>query len=91
MGAADDIKKGLTKGLANFTKQRKAEEKHSNASEALEWVVQGGGEINTSDQMPCPISFAVDPCLEGTGCDLNQVEKALGVISSACNHFPDID
>ena len=29
MGAADDIKKGLTKNLANFTKQRKAEEKHS--------------------------------------------------------------
>ena len=25
MGAADDIKKGLTKNLANFTKQRKAE------------------------------------------------------------------
>jgi hypothetical protein len=31
MGAADDIKKGLTKSLANFTKQRKAEEKHSDA------------------------------------------------------------
>ena len=31
MGAADDIKKGLTKNLANFTKQRKAEEKHSSA------------------------------------------------------------
>jgi hypothetical protein len=31
MGAADDIKKGLTKNLANFTKQRKAEEKHSGA------------------------------------------------------------
>ena len=31
MGAADDIKKGLTKSLANFTKQRKAEEKHSSA------------------------------------------------------------
>jgi IclR helix-turn-helix domain len=28
MGAADDIRKGLTKNLANFTKQRKAEEKH---------------------------------------------------------------
>jgi hypothetical protein len=24
MGAADDIKKGLTKNLSNFTKQRKA-------------------------------------------------------------------
>ena len=31
MGAADDIKKGLTKTLANFTKQRKAEEKHVGA------------------------------------------------------------
>jgi hypothetical protein len=31
MGAADDIKKGLSKNLANFTKQRKAEEKHSSA------------------------------------------------------------
>jgi hypothetical protein len=31
MGAADDIKKGLTKTLANFTKQRKAEEKHVSA------------------------------------------------------------
>lgn len=31
MGAADDIRKGLTKSLANFTKQRKAEEKHASA------------------------------------------------------------
>jgi hypothetical protein len=31
MGAADDIKKGLTQNLANFTKQRKAEEKHVSA------------------------------------------------------------
>jgi hypothetical protein len=31
MSAADDIKNGLTKSLANFTKQRKAEEKHSSA------------------------------------------------------------
>jgi hypothetical protein len=31
MGAADDIKRGLTKNLANFTKQRKAEEKHVSA------------------------------------------------------------
>jgi hypothetical protein len=31
MGAAQDIKKGLTKNLSNFTKQRKAEEKHSYA------------------------------------------------------------
>ena len=31
MGAADDIKKGLTKNLATFTKQRKAEEKHVSA------------------------------------------------------------
>jgi hypothetical protein len=31
MGAADDIKTGLTKSLTNFTKQRKAEEKHSSA------------------------------------------------------------
>jgi hypothetical protein len=31
MGAAHDIKKGLTKNLANFTKQRRAEEKHSGA------------------------------------------------------------
>jgi len=31
MCAADDIKKGLTKGLANFTKQMKAEEKHVSA------------------------------------------------------------
>jgi hypothetical protein len=31
MGAADDIKTGLAKSLANFTKQRKAEEKHSSA------------------------------------------------------------
>lgn len=31
MGAAEDIKKGLTKSLANFTKQRKAEERHSGA------------------------------------------------------------
>ena len=31
MGASDDIKAGLTKSLATFTKQRKAEEKHSNA------------------------------------------------------------
>jgi hypothetical protein len=34
MGAADDIKKGLTKNLANFTKQRKAEEKQAGA---LRW------------------------------------------------------
>jgi DNA topoisomerase VI subunit A len=32
MGAAGDIKMGLTKNLATFTKQRKAEEKHSSAS-----------------------------------------------------------
>ncbi len=31
MGAADDLKKGLAKNLANFTKQRKAEEKHVSA------------------------------------------------------------
>jgi hypothetical protein len=31
MGAAQDIKKGLTKNLSNFTKQRKAEEKHDSA------------------------------------------------------------
>jgi len=31
VGAADDIKRGLTKNLPNFTKQRKAEEKHSYA------------------------------------------------------------
>jgi hypothetical protein len=31
MGAADDIKNGLTKTLTNFTKQRKAEEKHTSA------------------------------------------------------------
>ncbi len=31
MGAADDIKKGLTKNLANFTKQRKTEEKNAGA------------------------------------------------------------
>jgi hypothetical protein len=31
MGPAHDIKKGLTKNLVNFTKQRKAEEKHSSA------------------------------------------------------------
>jgi hypothetical protein len=31
VGAADDIKRGLTKNLTNFTKQRKAEEKHSYA------------------------------------------------------------
>ena len=31
MGAADDIKKGLTKNLATFTKQRKAEEKSVSA------------------------------------------------------------
>jgi hypothetical protein len=29
MGAADDIRQGLTKSLASFTKQRKAEEKYS--------------------------------------------------------------
>ena len=32
MGAADDIKQGLTKNLASFTKQRKAEEKYSYAA-----------------------------------------------------------
>jgi hypothetical protein len=31
MSAAEAMKKGLTKNLANFTKQRKAEEKHSSA------------------------------------------------------------
>ena len=31
MGAAHDIKQGLTKSLATFTKQRKAEEKHVSA------------------------------------------------------------
>ena len=31
MGAADEIKKGLTKNLTNFTKQRKAEKKHVSA------------------------------------------------------------
>ena len=31
MGAADDIKKGLSKNLANFTKQRKAEERQAGA------------------------------------------------------------
>ena len=31
MGAADDIKQGLTKNLTTFTKQRKAEEKHVSA------------------------------------------------------------
>ena len=34
MGAADDIKHGLTKSLSTFTKQRKAEEKHAGA---LRW------------------------------------------------------
>ena len=34
MGAADDLKRGLTKSLANFTKQRKAEEKQAGA---LRW------------------------------------------------------
>ena len=32
MGAADDIKNGLTQNLANFIKQRKAEEKHVSAT-----------------------------------------------------------
>jgi hypothetical protein len=31
MGAADDIKRGLTQNLVHFTKQRKAEEKHVSA------------------------------------------------------------
>jgi DNA topoisomerase VI subunit A len=31
MGAAEDMKRGLTKNLANFTKQRKAEERHASA------------------------------------------------------------
>jgi hypothetical protein len=42
MGAADDIKKGLTKNLANFTKQRKAEEKHAGA---LRWRVSRMTEV----------------------------------------------
>jgi hypothetical protein len=48
MGAADDIKKGLTKNLANLTKQRKAEEKQSSA---LRWrrsrMTQVRGEYMT--------------------------------------------
>ena len=42
MGAADDIKKGLTKNLANFTKQRKAEEKHAGA---LRWRMSRMREV----------------------------------------------
>jgi hypothetical protein len=42
MGAADDIKNGLTKNLANFTKQRKAEEKHSSA---VRWRVSRITEV----------------------------------------------
>ena len=42
MGAADDIKKGLTKNLSNFTKQRKAEEKHSSA---LRWRMSRMKEV----------------------------------------------
>ena len=36
MGAADDIKAGLTKNLGTFTKQRKAEEKNSSAGRLRE-------------------------------------------------------
>jgi hypothetical protein len=42
MGAADDIRKGLTKNLANFTKQRKAEEKHTSA---VRWRVSRMREV----------------------------------------------
>ena len=48
MSAADDIKAGLTKNLANFTKQRKAEEKHSSA---LRWRTSRMREVRSANQV----------------------------------------
>src|SRR6516165_5988488 len=48
MGAADDIKTGLAKSLANFTKQRKAEEKQSSA---LRWRSSRMREVRSASQV----------------------------------------
>jgi hypothetical protein len=48
MSAADDIKAGLTKNLANFTKQRKAEEKHSSA---FRWRTSRMREVRSASQV----------------------------------------
>ena len=48
MSAADDIKTGLTKTLANFTKQRKAEEKQSSA---LRWRSSRMREVRGASQV----------------------------------------
>jgi hypothetical protein len=47
MSATDDIKKGLTKNLANFTKQRKAEEKRSSA---FRWRTSRMRELRSKSQ-----------------------------------------
>jgi hypothetical protein len=48
MSAADDIKTGLTKNLANFTKQRKAEEKQSSA---FRWRSSRMREVRSASQV----------------------------------------
>jgi hypothetical protein len=48
MSAANDIKTGLTKTLANFTKQRKAEEKQSSA---FRWRASRMREVRSKNQV----------------------------------------
>jgi hypothetical protein len=48
MSAADDIKTGLTKNLANFAKQRKAEEKHSSA---FRWRTSRMRQVRSKSQV----------------------------------------
>ena len=48
MSAADDIKAGLTKNLSTFTKQRKAEEKHSSA---FRWRTSRMREVRSESQV----------------------------------------
>jgi len=48
MTAADDIKTGLTKNLANFTKQRKAEEKQRSA---FRWRTSRMREVRSKNQV----------------------------------------
>jgi hypothetical protein len=48
MSAADDIKTGLAKNLANFTKQRKAEEKQNSA---VRWRTSRMREVRSKNQV----------------------------------------
>jgi hypothetical protein len=57
MGAAADMKKGLTKTLGNFTKQRKAEEKHSGT---IRWRMSRMTEVRGKYQTEATAEVTVE-------------------------------